>query len=166
MKLANSHMLVGTHDLFDLSTVKELTELFLPLAEEEEGEGENKIKHFVSRGKSSVLWNIIVNENFDEHQLEGLSLEAINNNPMLPMLIKTFLESIAAQESRHIISESAKEIIQDVVYYPDELYQKMPDGGMDTRSKKYLAGMIKETAKTHKETFEKLDITLPDFHSD
>ena len=86
---------------------------------------------------------------------------------MLPTLIKTFLESIAAQESRHNISESAREIIQDVVDdYPDELYQQMPVGGMDARAsaKKYLAGMIKETAKTHKETFEKLDVTMPDFH--
>jgi len=85
--------------------------------------------------------------------------EAINNNPML-------LERTAEQQSRHNISESAKEIIQDVVDYPDELYQKMPDGGMDARAKKYLVGMIKGTAKTHKEIFENLDVTMPDFQSD
>lgn len=165
LKLANSQMLVGTHDLFDLSTVKELTELFLPLAEEEERKGKIKIKHFVSRGKSPVLWNIIVKENFDD-QLNGLSLEEINNNPLLPMLIKTFLESTAAQESRHNISESTKEIIQDVVRYPGELYDTMDTSDTDAAVKEYLVDMIKNTAKSHNKTFQNLDITLPDFRSD
>ena len=166
-KLLDRDMLIGTFDLFDISVVKELTELFLPLAEEEEGERENKCKYFVPHGKSSVLWDMLAEWEFEACQLKGLPLEAINNNPMLPTLIKTFLESIAAQESRHNISESAREIIQDIVDdYPDEMYQQMPDGGMDARTsaKKYLSGMIKETAKTHKETFENLDVTMPDFN--
>ena len=168
-KLLDRDMLIGTFDLFDISAAKELTELFLPLVEEEDGEGENKCKYFVPHGKSQVLWDMLAEWEFEACQLKGLSLEAINNNPMLPTLIKTFLESIEAQESRHNISESARELIQDVVDdYPDELYRKMPDGGMDARTsaKKYLVGMIKETAKTHKETFEKLDVTMPDFQSD
>jgi len=89
----------------------------------------------VPHGKSQVLWDMLAEWEFEACQLKGLSLEAINNNPMLPALIMAFLERTVEQQSRHNISESAKEIIQDVVDYPDELYQKMPDGGMDTRAK-------------------------------
>lgn len=91
--LLSSEMLAGTQDLFDLSTVKVLTELFLPIAEAEEGDGGTT--RFVSQGKSKVLWDMLVRENFEDNQLQGLSVEDINSNSMLPMLIKTFIERCA-----------------------------------------------------------------------
>lgn len=91
--LLSNKMLAGTQDLFDLSTVNELTELFLPLAEAEEGDGETT--RFVSQGKSKVFWDMLVRENFEDNQLQGLSVKDINSNPMLPMFIKTFIERCA-----------------------------------------------------------------------
>lgn len=101
-------MLAGTQDLFDMSTVKELTELFLPIAKAEEGEGEKKTTHFVTQGKSSVLWDMLVREGFEDNQLQGLSVEDINNNPMLPMLIKTFIERCALENPKKFKSSPAE----------------------------------------------------------
>jgi len=98
--LLSSKMLAGTQDLFDMSTVKKLTELFLPIAKAEGGEGENKTTHYVSQGQSSVLWDMLVREDFENNQLQGLSVEDINNNSMLPMLIKTFIERCALENPK------------------------------------------------------------------
>jgi len=106
--LLSSKMLAGTQDLFDMSTVKELTELFLPIAKAEEGEGEKKTTHFVTQGKSSVLWDMLVREGFEDNQLQGLSVEDINNNPMLPMLIKTFIERCALENPKKFKSSPAE----------------------------------------------------------
>ena len=134
-KLLESQMFIGTFDLFDISAVKKLTELFLPLVEEEAGEGENKYKHFVSHGKSQVLWDTLVDWGFEGCELEGLTVEEINNNPMLPMLIKTFLRITATSSHLNETSVSARQVIQDLVDIldnaPEQLYQKMEHGMPD-----------------------------------
>jgi len=96
----NSHgvseedMLRKTYDLFDdLSTVKILTGLFLPLSEKEEKFEDESLnyKKFVSNGKSTVLWKMLMDWDFDD-DLESLSLEDINTSSMFPVLVKMFIE--------------------------------------------------------------------------
>jgi len=86
-------MLRKTYDLFDeLSTVKILTGLFLPLSEEEgtDKDGDD-CTYFVSNGKSNVLWLMLKDWDFDD-ELNGLSLEDINTSSMFPVLVKIFIE--------------------------------------------------------------------------
>ena len=89
--LLHYNHLSKTNDSFDISDVKVLTNLFLPLAQEED----DGYKYFVSEGKSKVLWSWLENVEFEQNQLEGLSLDEINSNPLLPRLIKTQIDLVA-----------------------------------------------------------------------
>ena len=113
-----------TVGLFDLPIIRELVDLFLPLKMEvvqielgednnEEGGGDNDnegngpgLRRLESNGKSSVLWRDLQALGFVNSCLSGLSLDEINNNPMLPNLILGFiqketLKKEAFDESKH-----------------------------------------------------------------
>ena len=151
-----------THRLFDIAAVKVLTNLFLPLAQQEE----DGYSFFSSVGKSTLLWNWLVDWSFEEVQLEGLSLEDINSNPMLPMFIKTFIDFMAEETESGNITNSARSLVRDIVAKaPKELHNKMPyTEDRKTAGRMCLMGILKDMSKSkkHKETFKTLSITLPE----
>ena len=109
-----------TVGLFDLPIIREIVDLFLPLKMEmvqmgnnEEGGGDNNNegngpgpRRLESNGNSNVLWRELQMLGFVDSCLGGLSLDEINNNPMLPNLILGFiqketLKKEAFDESKH-----------------------------------------------------------------
>jgi len=155
--------LVKTSHLFDISAVKVLTNLFLPLAQEED----DGYKYFVSEGKSRALWSWLGNVEFEQTQLEGLSLEEVNSSPLLPRLIKNHIDLLAEEEERHDIQCSARELVQDLLdNAPNELYNNMSHASdRKTAGRMCLMGILKEASTTHKEVFRKLRVTLPETYN-
>lgn len=148
------------HHLFDISAVKVLTNLFLPLVQEE-GDG---YKYFSSKGKSQVLWSWLDDREFEQTQLEGLSLEEVNSNPMLPRLIKTQIDLAAELQESGRIRYSAAELVGDLLdNAPSELYNNMSHAAdRNTAGQLCLMGILKDASRKHKKAFQKLEITLPE----
>ena len=146
--------------MFDISAVKVLTNLFLPLVQEQ-GDG---YKYFSSQGKSQVLWSWLDDREFEQTQLEGLSLEEVNSNPMLPRLIKTQIDLAAELQESGRIRYSAAELVGDLLdNAPNELYNNMSHAAdRNTAGQLCLMGILKDASRKHKKAFKKLQITLPE----
>ena len=156
----NDDDLYKVRHLFDISAVKVLTNLFLPLAQEED----DGYKYFVSKGKSQVLWNWLDDGEFQQSQLDGLSLEEVNSSPMLPRLVKTQIDLWAEEEERGDIQYSAAELVEDLLdNAPSKLYSNMSHAAdRKTAGQMSLMGILKDASIKHKEAFKKLHITLPE----
>ena len=152
--------LVKTSHLFDISAVKVLTNLFLPLAQEED----DGYKYFVSEGKSRALWSWLDNGEFQQYQLDGLSLEEVNSSPLLPRLIKNHIDLLTEEEERYDIQYSARKFVVDLLdNAPNDLYNNMSHAAdRKTAGRMCLMGILKDASTTHKETFKKLHVTLPE----
>jgi len=88
-----------TSDLFDRHAIKVLVDLSLPLVELGDTDSDGEVDHefLDSEGKSKTLWGFLERHNFGCKCLEGLSLETINNNEMLPSLVETFMQRCALE---------------------------------------------------------------------
>lgn len=86
--VAADALLFQTYDLFDLPAVTALTELFLPLEKEADG-------IIVPKGKSAAFWRAL-DYDFCQRQLCTLSIDSINQNEMLPLLLKVQMERAAS----------------------------------------------------------------------
>lgn len=90
--LANA-LLFGTYDLFDLSAVTKLTQLFLPLKFDD--------GILVPQGKSEILWWAL-DQNFCQFEIATLSLDTLNNNKMLPLLVKEHIQRIGHERQMNL----------------------------------------------------------------
>lgn len=90
-------LLPGTLDLFDLPAITTLTELFLPLEKDEDGV-------LVPQGESDALWWAL-DEGFRQDEMCEFSTETINNNKMLPLLIKERIQNLGVLDTVVKISE-------------------------------------------------------------
>ena len=102
-----NYMLWETMDLFDQSIIKVLVDLFLPLVELKHDD----IKHYASRGESSVLWDYINGDSgpgpyvnrppkkssFKQMCLQNLSPGDINNNKMLAALVESYIRNLVTR---------------------------------------------------------------------
>jgi len=150
--------LLKTSHLFDIPSIKVLTNLFLPLAQEEN----HGYKYFVSEGKSQVLWSWLEDREFEQTQLEGLSLDEINSNPLLPRLIKTHMSLTAKEEEGSDVQYMARELVRDLpINAPNELHDNMSHASdRNTAGRMCLMGILKDASTKHKEAFKRLYITL------
>mmetsp|Transcript_6012 Transcript_6012/g.13637 ORF Transcript_6012/g.13637 Transcript_6012/m.13637 type:complete len:294 (+) Transcript_6012:113-994(+) len=89
----------GSYHMFDRSAIKVLVDLSLPLVELGDTDSDGEVDHefLDSEGKSKTLWGFLERHNFGCKCLEGLSLETINNNEMLPSLVETFMQRCALE---------------------------------------------------------------------
>ena len=95
------HLLEDTHDLFELSVIKVLVGLSLPLREHEPGSVEYDLGHrflghpFYPTGNANSFFMSLP----CLAELNALSLETINNNEMLPLLLSVSIKREAERRA-------------------------------------------------------------------
>ena len=105
--LMRKSLLPRTYDLFDLDVIESLVGLFLPLSDDgfgcyQEGDGredddaDGNDYSYVSDGQSDAFWRCLEYK-FRCEELGKLPLDAINNNPMLPLLISIHIREKASR---------------------------------------------------------------------
>lgn len=92
------NVFLHNHELFSMPIIHILVDLFLPL-----GEHEGKV---ISQGKSGVFFASFIQREV-ESALKTLSLDEVNNNPMLPVLISVAKEKEVALANAIVYESSS-----------------------------------------------------------
>ncbi|KAL7527964.1 hypothetical protein ACHAWF_002380, partial [Thalassiosira exigua] len=143
IKLFGESLLSGTRDLFTVEVVRALVQLFLPLEES----GDSKSRRLVSRGSSTIYWELLSHRGFEDRCLAGLPHEALCKTEVLTPLAYNFMQLVVKEadseekdrELRRIkaslnckeaelkqIRKSTQSIINELAtQWPDNLYQRL-----------------------------------------
>ena len=117
----------------------------------------------VYQRESQLYCNWLDQAEFYSH-IEELTLEEVNSNPMLTILIKTYIHRVASDIDQDETKMPARQLARDLLVNAlNELYNNMPHAtDRNTAGRMCLMGILKDASTKHKEAFKRLHITLPE----
>lgn len=148
-----------TSELFDLSMIKVLVDLFLPIRFEGKVGSEEQPIDLKAEGQSHVLWNVLTK--YDRFSIKnGYSPEVLNNNPLLPMLIQTEIQRYAACCENQRTRYSVQNIINDYLANLPSEFESQTSRENISDPHQFLDGYTRSWYQNHKKFLQKLGISL------